>query len=132
MCFNIHRSDLLTALTWLVPLETDAVLAQVLCTSYNHALCHFMQSHIRKVYACLDVTSHLYFCLNDRGLLRATAVSRGWNGYRNKSAQKADTGEENSPATPAGIGNRDLSIISSVLKTTELSPFPERREREGP
>ena len=42
-CFlNIHRSGVLTALAWLVPHETAAVSAQVLCTSYNHAPCHFM------------------------------------------------------------------------------------------
>ena len=35
---------------------------RVLCTPYNHAPCHFMQSHIRKVYACLSVTCHLRFC----------------------------------------------------------------------
>ena len=46
----------------------------VLCTPYNHAPCHFMQSHIRKVYACLAVTCHLHFWPNDPGLLRATAV----------------------------------------------------------
>ena len=46
----------------------------VLCTPYNHAPCHFMQSHIRKVYACLAVTCHLHFWQNDPGLLRATAV----------------------------------------------------------
>ena len=41
---------------------------------------------------------------SDRGLLRATAVTRGWNGYRNKeSAQKVDPGEENSPAAPEGF-----------------------------
>ena len=57
----------------------------VLCTPYNHAPCHFMQSHIRKLYACLAVTCHLHFWQNDRDLLRATAVTRGWNGYRNKS-----------------------------------------------
>ena len=34
-----------------------------------------MQSHIRKVYACLVVTCHLRFWQNDRGLLRATAVN---------------------------------------------------------
>ena len=50
----------------------------------NHAPCHFMQSHIRKVYACLAVTCHLHFWKNDRDLLRATAVTRGWNGYRNQ------------------------------------------------
>ena len=79
---NIHRSGVLTALTWLVPHETAAISAQVLCTPYNHAPCHFMQSHIRKVYACLAVTCHLHFWQNDRDLLRATAVTRGWNGYR--------------------------------------------------
>ena len=42
-----------------------------------------MQSHIRKVYACLAVTFHLRFWQNGRGLLRATVVTRGWNGYRN-------------------------------------------------
>ena len=36
-----------------------------------------MQSHIRKVYACLVVTCHLRFWQNDRDLLRATAVTRG-------------------------------------------------------
>ena len=53
---NIHRSGVHTALAWLVPHETAAVTAQVLCTPYNHAPCHFMQSHIRKVYTCLAVT----------------------------------------------------------------------------
>ena len=81
--FNIHRSGVLTALAWLVPHETAVISAQVLCTPYNHAPCHFMQSHIRKVYACLAVTCHLHFRQNDRDLLRATAVIRGWNGYRN-------------------------------------------------
>ena len=33
---NIHRSGVLTALAWLVPHETAAVSAQVLCTPYNH------------------------------------------------------------------------------------------------
>ena len=63
-----------------MPHETAAVSAQVLCTPYNHAPCHFMQSHIHKVYACLTVTCHLHFWQNDRDLLRATAVTRGWNG----------------------------------------------------
>ena len=49
-----------------------------LCTPYNHAPCHFKQSHIRKVYACLAATGHLHFWQNDRDLLRATAVERIW------------------------------------------------------
>ena len=88
---NIHQSGVLTALAWLVPHETAAVAAQVLCTPYNHAPCHFMQSHIRKVYACLAVTCYLHFGQNDRELLRATAVTRGWNGYRNKSQHRKST-----------------------------------------
>ena len=71
--------------------------------------------HIHKVYACLAVTCHLRFWQNDRGLLRATAVTRGWNGYPNESAKKVDHGEENSPAAPAGIRTRDLSITSPAL-----------------
>ena len=42
--------------------------------------CHFIQSHIRKVHAYLAVTCHQHFWQNDRDLLRATAVTRGWNG----------------------------------------------------
>ena len=74
---------------------------RVLCTPYNHAPCHFMQSHIRKVHACSDVTGHLRFWQNDRGLLRATAVTlavsavtRGWDGYRNKSQHRKSTLEK--------------------------------------
>ena len=67
---------------------------RVLCTPYNHAPCHFMQSHIRKVHACLAATCHLHFWQNDRGLLRATAVTRRWNGYRNKSQHRKLTLEK--------------------------------------
>ena len=49
---------------------------RVLCAPYKHVPCHFMQSLIRKVYACLAVTCHLHFWQNDRDLLRATAVTR--------------------------------------------------------
>ena len=72
--FNIHRSGVLTVLAWLVPHETASVSAQVLCTPYNHAPCHFMQTHIRKVYASLAVTCHLHFWQNVWDLLRATAI----------------------------------------------------------
>ena len=68
------------------------------------------------MYARLAVTCHLRFWQSDGDLLRATAVTWGWNGYRNKeSAQKVDHGEENSPAAPAGIRTRDLSITSPAL-----------------
>ena len=85
---NIYQSGVFTVLTWLVPLETAGASAQVLCTPYNHAPCPFMQSYICKVYACLTVTCHMHFWQNDRDLLRATAVTRGWNGYRNESQHR--------------------------------------------
>ena len=111
---NIHWSGVLTALAWLVPHETAAVSEQVLCTPYNHAPCHFMQSHIRKVYACLAVTCHLHFWQNDRGLLRATAVTRGWNGYRNKKRKFSRRSCRDSNPRP-------FNHESGAL-TTELSP----------
>ena len=74
-----------------------------------------MQSHIHKVYACLAVTCHLHFWQNDQDLLCATAVTQGWNGYQNESAQKVDPGEENFPITPARTQTHDLSIMSQAL-----------------
>ena len=53
-----------------------------------------MQSHICKVYECLAVTCHLRFWQNDRSLLHATVVTRGWNGYRNKSQHRKLTQEK--------------------------------------
>ena len=44
-----------------------------------------------------------FFWQNGQDLLHATAVTQGWNGYQNESAQKVDPREENSPAAPAGI-----------------------------
>ena len=43
------------------------------CTSLQ---CHFIQSHIGRVYASLAVTCHLHFWQNDPDHLRATAVTR--------------------------------------------------------
>ena len=111
---NIHRRGVLTMLTWLVPHETAAILVQVLCTPYNHAPCHFMQSHIHKVYACLVVACQLHFWQNDQDLLCPTAVTWGWNGYRNKSTESWPW-RKNSSATPAGIQTHNFSITSPVL-----------------
>ena len=42
----------------------------------------------------LAVTCHLHFWQNDRDFLRATVVTRGWNGYRNKSQHRKSTLEK--------------------------------------
>ena len=80
---------------WLVPRETAAISARSVyvvqpCTMSRH----FMQIHIRMVHACLVVTCHLHFWQNDRDLLRATAVTQGWNGYRNGSQHRKSTLEK--------------------------------------
>ena len=46
------------------------------------------------MYTRLAVTCHLHFWQNDQDLLRATAVTRGWNGYRNKSQHRKLTLEK--------------------------------------
>ena len=121
VCY-IHRSGVLTALAWLVLHETAAVSAQVLCTPYNHAPCHFKQSHIPKVYACLAVTCHLHFWQNDRDFLHATVVIRGWNGYRNKSQHRKSTLEKKIlPPFQQGFEPATFQSESGAL-TTELSP----------
>ena len=51
-----------------------------------------MQSHIRKVYACLAVTSHLHFWQNDRDLLRATAVGLVFQKVRISYGQGEEAG----------------------------------------
>ena len=56
----------------------------------------------------------------DLGLSRATAVTQGWRGYRNKS-QHRNRPEETSPAAPAGTRTKDLSITSPALY---LWPIP--------
>ena len=103
--------------------------SQVLCTPYKHAPCHFKQSHIRKVYACLAVTCHLHFWQNDRDLLRATAVTRGWNGYRNKSQYRKSTMEKKILPPPLPQGFESATFQSRVRAlTTELSPPPSPTE----
>ena len=67
---------------------------RVLFTPHTHALCHFMQSHIRKVNACSAVTCHLHFWQDDWDLLCATAVTRGWNGQWNRSQYRKLTLEK--------------------------------------
>ena len=60
----------------------------------TNAEARFNKIHIRKVYASLAVTCHLHFWQNDRDFLRATVVTRGWNGYRNKSQHRKSTLEK--------------------------------------
>ena len=46
------------------------------------------------MYVCFAVTCHLHFWQNDRGLLHATVVTRGWKRYRYKSEHRKLTLEK--------------------------------------
>ena len=83
-----------------------------------------------KVYAWLGVTSHPHFWQNDRGLLRATEVTRrgveggGAERTPKKSQHTKFTPEKkNSPAAPAGIRTRNLYTTSEVLLVL-LASYP--------
>ena len=89
---------------------------RVLCTPYKHTPCHFMQSHIRKVHACLAVTCHLHFWQNDRALLRATAVTRD------------DTDTEISQHRKSTL---EKKILPPLLQGFEPATFPSRVRRSN-
>ena len=94
---NIHRSGVLTALAWLVPQESAARESQsrhVLRTPYKHAPCHFMQSHICKVYACLAVTCHLRFLAEWLGSFTCYCGNMGVERILNKSQHRKLTLEK--------------------------------------
>ena len=75
---------------WLVTRETAAVSAHGMFTAYNNTPVSSV-TLFEATYAgcmCVAVTCHLHFWQNERDLLDATAVTRGWDGYRNKSQHR--------------------------------------------
>ena len=74
-----------------------------------------------EVYACLAVTCHLHFWQNDRDFLRATVVTRGWNGYRNKSQHRKSTLEKKILRRSSRDSNPRPFNHESGAQTTELS-----------
>ena len=101
---------------WLVPRETAAVSAQVLCTlsvkPCCNLQCRFIQSLIGRVHVCLAVTCHLHFWQNDRDLLRATAVTQ----------DGTDTTQEVDHEKNISRRSRPFDHESGA-QTTELSPI---------
>ena len=76
-----------------------------------------------RVYACLGVLCHRHFWQNDRGLLRATAVTRWWNGHRIKSTHKVNSGEENSPRRSCRDSNSQ-SFGSLARRSYQPTRYP--------
>ena len=97
---KVSTGAALAVLPLLLPTDDELMLNVLRChLTYQgqvvtNAEARFNKSHIRKVYACLAVTCHLHFWQNDRDFLRATVVTRGWNGYRNKSQHRKSTLEK--------------------------------------
>ena len=69
------------------------------------------------MYACLGVTYHSHFWQNDRGLLRALAVTREWNGHRTNSQHTKLTLEK--------------KILPKLLPVFELATFRSRVRRSN-
>ena len=98
----------------------------------HHTTMHHVTSckatNVRCIRVSLAVTCHLHFWQNDRDLLRATAVTRGWNGYQNKSQHRKFTVEtEILPPLLQGFDwNGEVSITSPALRKplSRLSPLP--------
>ena len=80
------------------------------------------------MYACLAVTCHLHFWQNVRDFLCATVVTRGWNGYRNKSQHRKSTLEKKI-LPPFQQGFEPATFQSRVRCSNHWAiPAPVRRE----
>ena len=94
----------------------------VLCTLYNHAPCHFMQSHIRKVDACFSC--NLCFWQNDQGLLCATAVTWGWTDTEIRVSTESWPWRRKFSCRSSRDSNPGPFDHESSALTTEPSPPP--------
>ena len=89
---------------------------------YASSQCHFIRRLIRRVHACSGVTCRLHFWQNDRDILPATAVIRGWNVYPNKSQHGRKLTLEKKILPPFLLGLEPETFRSQVRhSTTELS-----------
>ena len=98
----------------------------VLCTPYNHAPCHFTQSHTCKVQVCLAEICHLHFRQNDQDLLHAIAVTVtwGWNGYWKRVSTESWPWRRKVSRRFCRDLNLQPFIHESGTLTTELSLLP--------
>ena len=125
--------------TWLVPSETAAVSAQVLCTPCNHAPVYGVTlfKATQRMHVCLGLTCHLNLWQNDRDLLRATAVTRGWNGYRNKSqhrkltlskkSKKSKSRRSSRNSNPSPFDHELVAVPLSYHRSPSFTPSCLRR-----
>ena len=68
-----------------------------------------------RVYACLGVTCHLNFWKDEQGLLRATAVTRGWNGHRIRVSTQSKVWRRKFSRSSRGDSNPQPFVHESKL-----------------
>ena len=93
-----------------------AVSAHVLCTPYDHAPVYSVTSCETTFVGCICViaaTCHLHLWQNERDLLRATAVTLGWNGYRVRRVRRESW---------AGIESCFLCVVFYLAALSGLEP----------
>ena len=102
---------------------------RVLCTPYNHAPCHFVQSHIRKGACVFDCNLPPDPLEQDRGLLRATVVARGWNGHRNKSQHRRLTHSSYRDSNPRPFNHKSGALTTELPNHHHHHHHHRRRRR---
>ena len=81
-----------------------------------------------RVCACLGVTCHLHFWQNDRGILRTTAVTRGWNGHRIRVSTQSWLWRRRFPRRPCRDSNSQPFDHESDAITNNLSRLVRKRK----
>ena len=98
----------------------------------HHTTIHHVTSCKATYVRCmrvLAVTCHLHFWQNDWDLLHATVVTRGWNGYRNKSQHRKLTLEKKI-LLPLQQGFEPATFQSRVRRSNHWAiPAPDRMKK---
>ena len=112
---------------WLLPRETAAASAQVLCRKpYNHTPFYSgtsVKTSIDRGCVCLGVTCHLHFWQNDQDLLRVTAVTWGGTDTEISRSQHRKLRRKFSRVSSKDSNPGPFDLKSGAL-TTELPPLP--------
>ena len=76
---------------------------------------------------CLAVTCRLHVWQNDRDLLRAAAVTQGWNGYRNEaSVHKGELGRLSDIVTHCQMASAGVGSVRHQTENTYAWLDPSR------
>ena len=120
--FNIHQSGVLTALfgCYMAGAKWSCCrlgARSLYTTGYPHAPVYSVTSCKATFLGCMcsAVTCHLHFWQNDREYFHSTAVTQGWNGYRNKSQHRMDP----STAPPLSRFYREVSQAAAGKRACE-------------